>query len=595
MTIHLNKSTKSSGDTTARDTKILYPLPGQHIRQNKVLEHIASGGIATVYKVVHEELEVIRAVKMLKPGFTDETKERFKTEAKISANLHHPNIVQTYTVDSWNDAVPYIEMEFIDGFSLHDLLSDTQTLPWLFAAAIARIICQALDYAQTQEFTVYGKVYKGMVHRDIKPANILLSREGLVKLADFGIALPGNQSLHTQGPYTMGTYAYLSPEQLNGEQLDQRTDLYSLGIVMYEMVSGAKAYPQKSVAELVQRKMKGTYVPLKSRAPSLPKAFAAIVERCMAVEAGKRFQSSRELGEALEKIIAEVTDERAEAIISNFVTDSWRNAGEMELHQLKNPGTRRWAVVSIIAAVAIPIAILTALLIRYGRPLINVPDKPPAANAQSDKQDEPPPQTPTRKTPQPPQKPANKPSAAPKVDIPRHQPSARQHDGNRFQEGMQALKAGNYREAISLFEQTLDSESTGQNTDRARMRLLESYIADGQLETARAFIEKRTLDDAYFHLLAGNFYMRTRNIDQALIHYIKARTSSSQFGASVNREAAWQEALLRSDIYKRKPNLPNMQLALSSWTSFTETYCTSSKEPAMCRKAREYMARLSSR
>ncbi|HAJ80559.1 MAG TPA: hypothetical protein DCO75_12410, partial [Fibrobacteres bacterium] len=198
------------------------PEVGQRIGPNRILELVAEGGMANVYKVWHEGLEVVRAIKILKPGFNEETKQRLHTEAKISAHLHHPNIVEIYSVNFWKDAVPYIEMEYIDGFSLKDLLKYQKKAHFTFAVSIAYFVCNALNYAHNQVFTLYGKTYQGVVHRDIKPANILISRSGIVKLADFGIAKPSEISIHTVGQKVMGTFSYLCPEQLNGDPLDYR-------------------------------------------------------------------------------------------------------------------------------------------------------------------------------------------------------------------------------------------------------------------------------------------------------------------------------------------------------------------------------------
>ncbi|MDO5577238.1 MAG: serine/threonine-protein kinase, partial [Fibrobacter sp.] len=206
--------------------------PGDRLEHCRITELIAAGGMANVYKVWHEKLEVVRAVKILKPGFSEETKSRLETEAKISANLRHVNIVEIYGLQYWN-GIPYIEMEYVDGSSLKDLLDSNVRFPIDLAISITHFVCKALQFAHNQDMTLYGKIYDGLVHRDIKPANILISSKGVVKLADFGIARPSEVSMHTVGSKVMGTFAYLSPEQFNSEPLDLRSDIYSLGTVLY--------------------------------------------------------------------------------------------------------------------------------------------------------------------------------------------------------------------------------------------------------------------------------------------------------------------------------------------------------------------------
>jgi serine/threonine-protein kinase len=190
------------------------PQAGDHLGYYRIIELIAAGGMANVYKAWHEQLEVVRAIKILKPGFDDESKSRLETEAKISANLRHSNIVEIYGMGYWN-TIPYLEMEYIDGPSLKELLEKNGRLPIDFSIALIHSLCAALQFAYNQDLTLYGKVYDGLIHRDLKPANVIISSKGIVKLADFGIARPSEVSLHTVNGKVMGTFAYLSPEQLN--------------------------------------------------------------------------------------------------------------------------------------------------------------------------------------------------------------------------------------------------------------------------------------------------------------------------------------------------------------------------------------------
>ncbi|NLE01164.1 MAG: serine/threonine protein kinase, partial [Fibrobacter sp.] len=184
---------KSNSSEPAKNEQML--KAGDKLGHCRVIELIAAGGMANVYKVWHEQLEVVRAIKILKPGFSDESRGRLETEAKISANLHHHNIVEIYGMGYWN-TIPYIEMEFVDGPSLKELLERYHKLPYQLAVSICHAVCVALQFAFNQDMTLYGKVYDGLIHRDIKPANILISSQGKIKLADFGIARPSEVSLH---------------------------------------------------------------------------------------------------------------------------------------------------------------------------------------------------------------------------------------------------------------------------------------------------------------------------------------------------------------------------------------------------------------
>ncbi len=233
------------------------PGPGDKIGPNKIQTLIGEGGSAQVFKVWHEGLEVIRAVKALKKYTSNEARERFFTEAKILADIHHPNIIEIHNIGYIDQQIPFIEMEYIEGASIKTMLSQSQRLPVPVSLAIAFFLCQALHYAHTKDYTLYGKVYRGLIHRDIKPENIFVSKDGIVKLMDFGIARPSEVSLHTVGAKIMGTLVYLSPEQLRGSSIDHRSDIFSLGTVLYEMISGKRAFPQKTLTEIVQKKNQG--------------------------------------------------------------------------------------------------------------------------------------------------------------------------------------------------------------------------------------------------------------------------------------------------------------------------------------------------
>ena len=169
---------------------------------------LGTGGMARVYKIWNEKLEVPRAVKILIPTQQKDLKNRFETEVKITAKLHHPNIVEIYSVGEWN-GLPFLEMELIEGDSIETIIARYGKLPFSVCCAIAIFVARALVYAHGQEFLLYGKNYHGVIHRDLKPANVMISKNGEVKLMDFGIARPTEASLHTVEGNIVGTMQYL--------------------------------------------------------------------------------------------------------------------------------------------------------------------------------------------------------------------------------------------------------------------------------------------------------------------------------------------------------------------------------------------------
>ncbi len=311
------------GDQAVQNPYQEQPMPkaGDKIGPNRVELLVGEGGMANVYKVWHEGLEVVRAIKVLKKAFHQESRERFLTEAKILADINHPNIVEIHNIGLLGHQIPFIEMEFVEGVSVKQLIAQHRRLPLTVALSITYFVSQALQYAHVKNYTLYGKVYHGLVHRDIKPDNVVVSKDGVVKLMDFGVARPSEVSLHTVGAKIVGTLIYLSPEQLNGTSLDNRSDLFSLGCVIYEMISGGRAFPHKSLQELVQKKMKGEYEPVSAHGVQVPDSVVAIIDKSLALNPDHRFQSAADMGEALFAALHEITARAPADILARFMAN----------------------------------------------------------------------------------------------------------------------------------------------------------------------------------------------------------------------------------------------------------------------------------
>jgi eukaryotic-like serine/threonine-protein kinase len=299
------------------------PMPsvGDKIGPNRITQLVGEGGMATVFKVWHEGLEVTRALKILKNANDKELRDRFFTEAKILADIHHPNIIEIHNLGYWDQQIPFIEMEFIDGVSLRDLITQCKRFPLPVALITAYFVCQSLHYAHTKDYTLYGKVYKGLIHRDIKPDNVLVSRDGIVKLMDFGIARPSEVSLHTIGGKVMGSLAYLSPEQLEGKNIDHRSDIFSLGSVLYEMITGQRAFPQKTISELVRHKARGEFTALETFGTGASESLMAVVNKSMALSPGDRFATAADMANALYGEFKQICDRAPSEVIYSFIQD----------------------------------------------------------------------------------------------------------------------------------------------------------------------------------------------------------------------------------------------------------------------------------
>jgi len=559
--------------------------PGERVGKLTIIGHIASGGMADIYKARHEELEVIRAIKILKPGHSQEDKGRFQTEAKISAHLHHPNIVQIYTVDLWQQTLPYIEMEYIEGVSLADLIVKYRRLPIDFAVAVCSIVCNALDHAQRQTFSVYGKTYTGLVHRDLKPANILLSKSGAVKLADFGIALPGNVSIHTVGPNTMGTYSYLSPEQLDGKPLDQRSDIYSLGTVLYESITGFKAFPSHSLPDLIRNKLSGTYRPVQSLVPFVPKPLVRIIEKSLSLDRDKRHETVGEFGDALRKALADIAGKDASAVITAFMQQPTQ-----VLPVTAKPRfflfNVEW-IAPILAGIAV-IAIISAVLLSrlatgYEKKASRAPHEPTKSVAQE--------------TAAP--APSAYPAAGGTVHLPAvsdHRPITPLAAPSQPAPAAKQTPLNLHKNNAGLTSRPIPPAAVEKKTAVVApddlVMTLESYIREKKYPLALEFIGMHEIDDGYFHLLKGKACYMTGDYESAEAALNKAQTTPTKYGGDGKQEATYLWALNRAAIYKKKPNIDNKKAALQGLRTFLQVFCAGGAVDARCDEVRAMAAEI---
>jgi serine/threonine protein kinase len=294
---------------------------------------LGNGGMASVYEIWNQQLEVYRAVKLMHPNCNIEAQQRFQTEIKITAKLHHPNIIEIHGVGEWN-GLPYIEMEKAAGVTLESLIIERGALPVEVVIAIGILVTRALDYAHNHEYMLYNNSYHGIIHRDLKPGNIMISIRESVKLMDFGIARPTDASFHTVDGTVLGTLQYLSPEQLEGKPLDIRTDLYSLGACLYEASCGNYAFPEVNITRLLSDKVKNRFRPLKDYSKKFPDKFVKIVHQCMHHDRNIRPQSAALLGGELETLLKKITSSSPEVIIANYMEADPTRITVVPLHHI---------------------------------------------------------------------------------------------------------------------------------------------------------------------------------------------------------------------------------------------------------------------
>lgn len=252
---------------------------------------IGEGGMAMVYKATDLRLDRSVAVKIMRDEMADdeEFRSRFCAESHAVAMLSHPNIVAVYDV-SHSDAMEYIVMELVDGITLKQYIDRKGALAWKEAQHFARQIAKALSHAHE----------RGIIHRDIKPQNIMLLRDGTIKVGDFGIAALENE-IHEENGQAIGSIHYIAPEQARGEFPDARSDIYSLGVVMYEMLTGEKPYVGETLGEIAVQHMNAAPVPPHEKKPDIPPELERITLKAMHADIEQRYQTAGELLDDLDK------------------------------------------------------------------------------------------------------------------------------------------------------------------------------------------------------------------------------------------------------------------------------------------------------
>jgi serine/threonine protein kinase len=291
------------------------------IRNFEIKELIATGGMAAIYKAVQVSLDRTVAIKILH-GHLAQDKDfitRFEREAKAAANLKHENIVNIIDFGKTED-VYFIAMEYVEGRSLKDLINSVAFIPFGIALMIALDISHGLYHAHQ----------KGVVHRDIKPANILIGLDGAVKIADFGLAQAQDLISVTVTGSIVGTPAYMSPEQAGGKKIDHRSDLFSLGVVMYEMITGGKPFKGENYSSIIHEIL--TVAPPKpfEANPLIPREISTVIEKMLNKDPEQRYQNVDEVSGEITAYFRRTKNEISRAKIIQFI-----NAPESYLQGLR--------------------------------------------------------------------------------------------------------------------------------------------------------------------------------------------------------------------------------------------------------------------
>ena len=289
----------------------------------ELLEKIGDGGMAVVYKGKDKLLNRFIAVKILRPEFTKDATfvENFKRESQAAAGLSHPNIVGVYDVGREGN-INYIVMELIEGDTLNKIIEKEAPMDYRKVIDIAKQVASALRIAHKNK----------IIHRDVKPHNIMVTNDGVVKLADFGIARAVNDATLSTGSKIVGSVHYFSPEQARGNYVDERSDIYSLGIVMYEMLTGKVPFDGDNPVTVALKHINEEITPPRELEPGIPPALERIVMKCTNKFQTNRYSSADELIQDLDNV-SFVTSIAPDSIFESTTVLEKRNKRKQDLEK----------------------------------------------------------------------------------------------------------------------------------------------------------------------------------------------------------------------------------------------------------------------
>ncbi len=578
------------------------PKAGSLIGKLRIESVIGHGGIGVVYKARDPETEKVRAVKIPYPKTSRRDIDRFRLEAKICANLDHPNIIKIYNVDLYAGVLPYAEMDFIDGGSMADHIKE-KPLPVPVALGVIILLCRALEYAYTRVLTIDGKQYDRLLHRDIKPGNILISGNGAVKLTDFGLAKFEGIELHTITGAMPGTVPYMAPEQHQSPIASMRTDIFSLGVTLYEMVSGKRPFPEKgedAFAQHIAAKFDGKFSPLKSIDGSVSDVVDNIVKRCLSPDPEKRYASYASLRMALEPVLGDYSDLDAEDLARLYFANRKNYRLAVSSHPRRKVRLNKrlgiTAAVFLIAVSAFAVLVTISKLneadilqktlfhkpSETGRMTSNPVTPPPTASLTEHggkkSISETASQKPENRTLQ--QRTTVSRSMAGRTPV-SDKPAeiSRISISSPLKEGVSAWKAGRYTEAAAILRRIPADSLLAVQRDSLVIMVLDSYYRAGAINEALLYGSENPVNDASYHLLMALMYRDAGIRREAEASFSKSVSAPCRFDPAVASKRYLYRAKYYKKIYEEEKGQKQRETMIQAWRDFIRYGCANQNTP----------------
>ncbi len=533
---------------------------GEMIGKNKILEHIAEGGMADVYKAFYQDLEVTRAIKIIKKDQIEES-GRFVTEAKVTANLIHPNIVQCHDVGTHNDC-PYIVLEYIDGADLADLIISKEKIPSIVSLCFLLIICEGLKYAHNCEYVLFNEKRKGIIHRDIKPENILLSNDGSVKISDFGIVKIENVSVHTTTMSSMiGTYPYMAPEQMKRSVVDKRADVYSLGCVLYEMITGEQAFGYDNVGDIVLKKEENDYSCEEFN--KIPNEVKRIIDKMIEVDLKKRYQDIESVIKDTNRYLKKEGISNHQEIVENYIKDD-----DFTVKSRK----KRVPLVLILTVLAIAVISIFLYQRVTNKTETEKRDKTSDKQAITWEKEEGSLQSSNEKKKE--LKKRVKDDGVSLKPVLREKPKVRKKEVGRKVDYLGLLKKKRYKECV------LKTKGIYNKNDTAFLCYTGSLIETGRFNEVKNLLFIKNISDGYYFYLRGRYSYNYKNYKNAEKMFITALTKKSML--DIKKDTKYYLTKNAIDDYKIHPNKSKKEIMILKVEDYQERYCSDESNNTEC-------------